>query len=62
MDDSDKKKERIIILKKKCSDMIRNICGLINDNNKYVFSEACDENIKLYFKWIDEYQDLEKKI
>jgi len=53
------KKEKIISLKQKCDNMIKHICDLINDNSKYVMTEACDNNLKLYFNWLNEYMDLE---
>ena len=53
------KKERIIILKQKCRNMIKHICDLMNDNNKYVFCDACDNNLKLYFDWVNECIELE---
>jgi len=44
---------QIVILKKKCNDMIKHICDLLKDNPKYVFSKACSDNLDLYFKWIN---------
>jgi hypothetical protein len=51
----------IIIEKRKANNLINGIVSMIKDNNKYVFSDACSYNLDLYFKCINQINEMTKK-
>lgn len=48
------KNYKIYLLEYKANKIFNHIIKRIESNNKYIFSEACTYNLKLYFKYIEE--------
>lgn len=51
--------ERITLLKRECSKIIKYITDMLDNHPKYVFSDDCSDNMDLYFKLVNETLELQ---
>ncbi len=45
--------QQLNLLYYRANKLFDHIIRMINDNDKYVFSEACECNLKIYFQLLD---------